>query len=122
MSFGDEIAEWASQTQIEMYEEVADTTKELFKHVIKFSPKDTGRFLANWQVGSSLTSFSVPATSDYAPKLLEIDLRITPDFFMLNRKAYIFNNVDYVSEVEYEGWRVTPKYAPVAKSIAKMLR
>lgn len=122
MSFGDEIAQWASEAQEELYVEVAETTKKLFSLVINYSPKDTGRFLANWQIGNALTSFSIPATSDYSVKIAEIKSKITPEFFMIHNKAYIFNNVDYVQNVEYEGWRVTPKYAPVAKSIVQMLR
>lgn len=121
MSFGSEIAEWASTVQQEIYEESAQATRQLFHYVINLSPKKTGRFLANWQIGNSIPYYSISSTSTYEAKNADVESIINNDFFLFNKSAYIINNVDYAKQVEEDGWRLTQPYAPVAKAISNML-
>lgn len=113
------IAEWASNVQIEIAEESAETVRAIFRSVIKESPYKTGRFLANWHIGNSNVDYSATSTSNHSKKLAEINFEITDDYFLRNTSAFIVNNVSYAKEVEEDGWRKTGPYAPIAKTLAK---
>lgn len=105
----------------EVEKDCALWTRTLFKWVIQLSPMDTGRFLANWQIGPQNSSFSMLGVSNYANKLTDVNVSISDDYFSRNQQAYIVNNVEYNWNVEYEGWKRTAPYAPVTTAVARVL-
>lgn len=106
----------AEQAMTNMYREVV---VEVGACLIKFSPVLTGRFKGNWQmtVGTasthSLASYDEEGQATLA-RLKAVAATLTP-----GDTAYIVNNLDYAYKVEVLGWRVTPPYQPVQRTLAE---
>lgn len=121
--FFDAIKRFAEETPQEIAEESAKITRDIFSTVIDYSPVDTGRFVANWQIETEVFNMSVVGTSTKSEKVAEINKKVTKDYFLTNSHIYMYNSVLYAFKVEYNGWNPpTPKhlpYAPIAQTIGK---
>ena len=114
LDFMSTIMEWASNTQIDVIETPAQIAKDILPKVILGSPVDSGRFVANWNVGSTpnITTSWTARTSKEA-KIQQILSFITEDYFLRNKSVVLSNGLDYAHNVEYDGWKYTEAYAPV---------
>lgn len=122
MSALSDLAQDCVDVKEDVQKDCALWTRTLFKWVIQLSPMDTGRFLANWQIGKDNSSFSTLGTSNYTVKLEDVNASIPDNYFANNTQAYIVNNVSYNWQVEYEGWKRTSAYAPVITAEARMIK
>ena len=129
----DDITAWADsfklvveETQNALCENVAETTKSLFKTIVTYSPHkfygskySVGQFMANWQVSATLPDYAIyGVTLTPQQKITDIEQTITPQFFKTHESAFMVNCLDYADKVEYEGWKITAPYMPVNRATA----
>lgn len=114
------IAQWASETQIVVAEETAKIARNVFYKVVYNSPYRTGMFIGNWQIAPTKNTTATLNKETQAQKIAEINSVITDDYFLMHDTVVMFNNVDYAHNVEYDGWKRTGPYAPVATTMASV--
>lgn len=115
--FFDAITRFTEEAETEIAEETAKTARGIFNTIIDYSPMDSGRFLGNWQFGPIDINYSTVEKSNYLAKQAEVNNLFTASYFLKYDKAYMVNNVLYAKKVEEDGWQITAKYAPVARTL-----
>ena len=131
-TFGDEIAAWAREAQMEAAASCAATARRLFRRVVELSPTypiapySRGHFMHNWRIGNSALVGEIAGETTESAKLAEIEAKIDDEYFynvMASTGAAVMtNSTSYLTEVEYKGWPSgKPAYAPVAKAIAELM-
>ena len=128
MSWGKELEQWGKETHAWVHREAAEKTRFVFKEVIYQSPStgltkySTGHFIRNWLLSADAPSWiELGGTASVERKLAEIDAYIPDNYFVKKPTAFFTNSTEYLAQVEYEGWSLTPPYAPVTRAIAKSL-
>jgi hypothetical protein len=102
MAFSDDLKKWAVKTKEKCENIGPKIALELFSRIVQYTPVDTGRARANWQIGGSLNSTSLnvydpmgkgSGTVKYGASILSA----MPD----TKIIWIFNNLVYIVPLEY---------------------
>lgn len=121
LSFND-IAAWADNTHAALAKETSDIAKRIAYKLVEYSPVKTGRYVANWRLGSSkkVTIAEMREDTDETKMAIRqlINSTITQYYFMDNTSFSIYNSATYHDKVESEGWKKTPAYHPVSKTVS----
>lgn len=117
MSFSSIISQFASDATIDIVEQSAEIARDVLSATVRYSPVNTGRFVANWHLGTSSSTSPTEMTMSRDSKIGEINSLITNDYFLRNVTIVMSNPLDYAHNVEYDGWRRTGPYAPRAEAL-----
>lgn len=132
-TFGADIAAWASESQFWTSQKCAETVRKLYKRVVFLSPNQfaskysVGHFNKNWRLGTTAMQGEIAGNTTVVEKHAEIDRFIDDEYFLLNKQVTMTNSTEYVTEIEYIGWKKRdgspghPAYMPVAKAIAEAI-
>lgn len=116
--FFDTIDSWCVDTKEVLLTKTQEFAQQSLITAVQMSPVLTGRFVNNWNLGTSVSNYSTIGTSTRDAKIAEIKNLITKEYMLTNGKVVMSNNVDYANKVEYDGWARTPQYAPVGRTIS----
>lgn len=122
-----DIAKWAQEAKQQAVVGSADKARRLFSDVVRYSPEpeggvgptgrySTGRFIANWNVGVAPRLSTTTSIDTKGNKIAEIVSIINDDFFLQYDVAFMTNALNYAKNVEYEGWKLTGPYRPIANA------
>lgn len=117
--FTEQLDGFVKATEQAITNTLRDIVVEVGTGVIKFSPVLTGRFKGNWQMTVGSPSTHSLASTDPGGEATIAELRVMAATLNPGEIAYIVNNLSYAYNVEVEGWRVTPAYMPVRRTLSE---
>lgn len=101
MGFQADLLKWAKKT-VKKCENIGPMIAlELFSKIVQYTPVDTGRARANWQIGGSLGSSSVNLYDASGQGTVKYGADIISSLDSGASVIWIFNNLVYILPLEY---------------------
>ncbi|MEG3035894.1 MAG: hypothetical protein RR877_10475 [Aurantimicrobium sp.] len=114
------IKEWCSEQQFNVAEKSAKIAREVFLQLSANSPVRTGRYEANWHIGTSVVGKIQTEQKDPSKSVTDSMIKsfISDDYFLRNNSVVMYNTADYHINVEDIGWPRTDPYAPIRNTLS----
>lgn len=117
-----EAKKWALSVREDILQSSSNACVSLFTKIINGTPIDSGHASGNWRTAPSPPMAEIQRKGKDAA-IQEVNSVLSKTYFANNRLVYFYNNVDYVSGLEYGNPAYTNPAAPFsAQAPAGMVR